>query len=86
MSSAEWPALQTAEATTAPGAPSFAYFARCGYDDGIHDGKLRTDTSFAAASPPTPSTSSGQPVAKNARMGALRGNDAILKDGPRATE
>ncbi len=33
-----WPGLQTAEATRAAGAPSFAYFAKGGYDDGIHNG------------------------------------------------
>jgi len=31
-----WLGLQTAEATTAAGAPSFAYFTKGGYDDGIH--------------------------------------------------
>jgi hypothetical protein len=33
-----WPGLKTAEATTPAGAPSFAYFAKGGYDDGIHNG------------------------------------------------
>jgi len=33
-----WPGLQTAEATTAAGAPSFAFFANGGYDDGLHNG------------------------------------------------
>jgi hypothetical protein len=41
--------LQTAEATTASGAPSFAHFAKGGYDDGIHNGRCRTDKSCAGS-------------------------------------
>jgi len=44
-----WPGLQTAEATTAADAPSFAYFAKGGYDDGIHNGSCRTDKSCAGS-------------------------------------
>jgi len=33
-----WPGLQTAEATTAAGAPPFAFFANGVYDHGIHNG------------------------------------------------
>jgi hypothetical protein len=51
MSSAGWPALQTAEATTAAAAPSFSYFARGGYNDGIYNGWGRTDKSCAAKAP-----------------------------------
>ena len=44
-----WPGLQTAEATTPEGAPSFAHFAKGGYGDGIHNGRCRTDKSCAGS-------------------------------------
>jgi hypothetical protein len=40
--------------------PRFAYFAKGGYDDGIHNGRLERTRVAPAASPPT--------LAKNARM------------------
>ena len=33
-----WPGFQTAEATIAADASCFAYFAKGGYDDGVHNG------------------------------------------------
>jgi len=44
-----WLGFQTAKATTTAGAPSFAYFAKGGYDDGIHNGRCGTDKSCAGS-------------------------------------
>jgi hypothetical protein len=71
------PGLQTAEVTTAAGAPSFAYFAKGGYVDGTHNGRCRTDKTRAGSIAADPSASSelalslpkGQALAKNATMG-----------------
>ncbi len=52
-----------------PDAPSFAYFVKGEYNDGIHNGWFRTDKSCTGSIADTPSTSSGQTLAKNARMG-----------------
>jgi hypothetical protein len=56
-----WAGLQTAEAATSEGAPSFAYFAKGGYNDGMHSGWCRTDKSC-------PGSIAAHPY-KNARMG-----------------
>ena len=64
-------------ATSAASVMGIAHHS-CGYPvlragegrvDDLHNGRCRTDKSAPAASPPTPSTSSRQALAKNARMG-----------------
>ena len=70
--SGAWPGLETPEATTGAGAPSFAYFAKGGYTTAYTTGSVERAKVAPAASPPTPSASSGQALAKNARMGHPR--------------
>ena len=69
--------LQTAEATTAAGAPSFAYLAKGGYDDGIHNGRCRTDKSCAGSIAAHP--------CKKRKDGAPSVGMVQCKDGPPAS-
>ena len=64
--------FQTAEATTDAGVPSFAYFAKGGYDDGIHSGRCRTDKSCAGSI-------AAHPCKKRKDGAPLRGNGAMQR-------
>jgi hypothetical protein len=50
-----------------------------GYDDGITTGGVERTRVAPAASPPTPSASSGQALAKDARMGHPPHHEVILR-------
>jgi hypothetical protein len=74
-----WPGLQTAEATTSAGAPSFAYFAKGGYDDGIHNGGVNGEE---LRRQPTPSVPLRAGSCKKRKDGAPSVEMVQGKDGP----
>jgi hypothetical protein len=56
------------------GAPFLAYFARSGNHGRLGKGGPAVTGMASAASPPTPSASSGQALAENARLGSTLGS------------
>jgi hypothetical protein len=67
-SSAGWPGLLIAGRHTTEGAPSFAQFAKGEYHERMRN-RICAEEQELRRQPPTPSTTSGKALAKNARMG-----------------
>jgi hypothetical protein len=72
--------LSNCRSHTAARAPSFAYFAKGGYDDDIHNGRCRTDKSCAGSIAAHPfDRAQGRLLQKTQGWDTLRGNGAMQR-------